>query len=224
MYKLDFRYIEYDMKYVFQNIISKCNLKIQIPYSCTVSITQLRCPTMSSPDKLDILDLIINVISDHEKKLDMLVTRVESIINTLEGHPEFGDSLYQDYLEATTPKQESLSVLIVDDDEFLASTFQMLLEDSGFDVDIACSGNEAMLKTSQKQYELAILDYKLPDVPGSQLSRMLKEKNEGLNVVMLTGHVEAIEGNVDFGNDEVLMKPISPDELLKITEKLSNRN
>jgi CheY-like chemotaxis protein len=179
---------------------------------------------MSSPDKLDILDLIINVISDHEKKMDMLVTRMESIINAIEGHPEFGDALYQDYLDATTPKQEELSVLIVDDDEFLASTFQMLLEDSGFDVDIACSGNEAILRTSQKRYELAILDYKLPDIPGSQLSRMLKEKNEGLNVVMLTGHVEAIEGTVDFGNDEVLMKPISPDELLKITEKLSNRN
>ncbi len=180
---------------------------------------------MSSPDKLDILDLIINVISDHEKKMDMLVTRMESIMGALEGHPEFSEALYDDYLDKmVTPTQNTLSVLIVDDDEFLASTFQMLLEDSGFEVDIAGSGNEALLKASQTKYELAILDYKLPDIPGSHLSRMLKEKNDGINVVMLTGHVEAVEGSVDFGNDEVLMKPISPDELLKITEKLSNRN
>ena len=179
---------------------------------------------MSSPDKLDILDLIINVISDHEKKMDMLVSRMEAIINTLDGHPEFGDSLYQDYLEATAPKEESLRVLIVDDDEFLASTFQMLLEDSGFQVDIAGTGDEALLKAIQNRYDLAILDYKLPDIPGSQLSRMLKEQNEDLSVVMLTGHVEAIEGQVDFGTDEVLMKPISPDELLKITEKIKSRN
>jgi CheY-like chemotaxis protein len=178
---------------------------------------------MSSPDKLDILDLIINVISDHEKKMDMIVTRMESIIHAIERHPEFGESLYQDYFETPTPEKKVLSVLIVDDDEFLASTFQMLLEDSGFDVDIAGTGNEALLKTTQKHYELAILDYKLPDIPGSQLSRMLKEQNEDINIVMLTGHVEAIEGQVDFGTDEVLMKPISPDELLKITEKLSNR-
>ena len=63
---------------------------------------------MSSPDKLDILDLIINAISDHEKKMDMLVSRMESIINALEGHPEFGDSLYQDYLEVTAPKEDTL--------------------------------------------------------------------------------------------------------------------
>lgn len=179
---------------------------------------------MSSPDKLDILDLIINVISDHEKKMDMLVSRMESIINTLEGHPEFGESLYQNYLEVTASKEKEMSVLIVDDDEFLASTFQMLLEDSGFQVDIAGNGNEALLKNTKKVYDLAILDYKLPDIPGSQLSKMLKERNDDLNVVMLTGHVEAIEGQVDFGNDEVLMKPISPDELLKITKKLSDRN
>ena len=178
---------------------------------------------MSSPDKLDILDLIINVISDHEKKMDMLVSRMESIISALEGHPEFSESLYQDYLEVTEPKKDSLRVLIVDDDEFLASTFQMLLEDSGFEVDIAGNGNDALLMTTHNKYELAILDYKLPDIPGSQLSRMLKDQNEDINVVMLTGHVEAIEGQVDFGTDEVLMKPISPDELLKITDKLSNR-
>ena len=179
---------------------------------------------MSSPDKIDILDLIINVISDHEKKMDMLVTRMESIINALEGHPELEAALYQDYIEETTPEVEQMSVLIVDDDEFLASTFQMLLEDSGFEVDIALNGNEALLRTTQKHYELAILDYKLPDIPGSQLSRMLKDVNKDLNVVMLTGHVEAFDGQVDFGTDEVLMKPISPDELLKITEKLSNRS
>jgi CheY-like chemotaxis protein len=179
---------------------------------------------MSSPDKLDILDLIINVISEHEKKMDMLVSRMESIITVLEGHPEFDDPLYQDYVETATSHEERMSVLIVDDDEFLASTFQMLLEDSGFDVDVALNGDEALLRTMKKQYELAILDYKLPDIPGSQLSRMLKDVTPDLNVVMLTGHVEAIDGHVDFGTDEVLMKPISPDELLKITEKLNNRS
>ena len=102
---------------------------------------------MSSPDKLDILDLIINVISDHEKKMDMLVSRMETIISALEGHPEFGDSLYQDYMEVSAPKEEKLRVLIVDDDEFLASTFQMLLEDSGFKVDIAGTGHDALLIT-----------------------------------------------------------------------------
>jgi hypothetical protein len=45
-------------------------------------------------------------------------------------------------------------------------------------------------------------------------------------VVLLTGQVEAIESDEIEGisKDEILLKPISPDELLKITEKLSQKN
>ena len=52
---------------------------------------------------------------------------------------------------------------------------------------------------------------------------MLKEKDEDINVVMLTGHIEALENLTALDSDEILMKPISPDELLKITKKLSKR-
>lgn len=177
---------------------------------------------MSFTEKVDILDLLINVLNEHEKKMDILVKRIESIINVLDGHPEFS-SAFQEYEEQQKVEEghDRLRVLIVDDDEFLASTFQMLLEDSGFHVDIAVTGNDALIKSTQKKFDLAILDYKLPDIPGTELSRMLKERDADINVVMLTGHVEAVEGQ--FGDDEILMKPISPDELLKITDKLSNR-
>ncbi len=173
--------------------------------------------------KLDILDLIIEAISDHERKLDAIVTRMGAILEVLEGHPEFSEALNEIY-EQDIVEEKSLNVLIVDDDEFLASTFQMLLMDAGFKVDTTGTGEEALLKATQTPYDLAILDYKLPDILGFELSRRLKENDSEINVVILTGHAEAIERKTGFSEEEVLMKPISPDELLKITDKLKGRN
>lgn len=181
---------------------------------------------MSFPEKIDVLDLIINVLNEHEKKMDLLVERMEDIVAILEGHPVFSEAL-QEYEEQTRIMEADLArVLIVDDDEFLAETFKMLLEDAGFLVETAITGNQALLKASQMDFDLAILDYKLPDTNGSELSKRLKERNKDINVVLLTGQVEVLEDGLAEGvnKDEVLLKPISPDELLKITEKLSNRN
>ncbi len=178
---------------------------------------------MSVPEKLDVLDMLINVLNEHEKRLDKIVVRIESITRSLEGHPEFREA-FREYEEQQKAQQPSkLRVLIVDDDEFLADTFEMLLEDAGFAVETANSGNEALAKMNRFKFDMAILDYKLPDIPGSKLSTMLKEKDGDINVVMLTGHMEALENHTAMNSDEILMKPISPDELLKITKKLSGR-
>jgi CheY-like chemotaxis protein len=181
---------------------------------------------MSFPEKIDVLDLIINVLNEHEKKLDILVGRMEVIIDVLEGHPDYSEALQEYEIRTRLTQEKTYSILIVDDDEFLGDTFKMLLEDSGFNVETAITGNQAMLKASQQDFDLAILDYKLPDINGLELSKRLKEKKKDLNVVLITGQVEALkeEGVMGLGSDELLLKPISPDELLKITEKLSNKN
>ena len=178
---------------------------------------------MSVHEKLDVFDILINVLNEHEKRMDMLVDRMEAITRSIEVLPEFINA-FREYEEQEKVQQPStLNVLIVDDDEFLADTFEMLLEDAGFAVETANSGNEALTKMNMFNFDLAILDYKLPDIPGSNLSKMLKEKDENINVVMLTGHIEALENHTNLDSDEILMKPISPDELLKITKKLSKR-
>jgi CheY-like chemotaxis protein len=181
---------------------------------------------MSFPEKIDVLDLIINVLNEHEKKLDILVERMEDIIAVLEGHPDYSNALKEYEAQIRLTQEKIYSILIVDDDEFLGDTFKMLLEDSGFNVETALTGNQAMLKASQQDFDLAILDYRLPDTNGLELSKRLKERKKDISVVLLTGQIEALEeeGVMGLGSDEILLKPISPDELLKITEKLSNKN
>jgi CheY-like chemotaxis protein len=181
---------------------------------------------MSFPEKIDVLDLIINVLNEHEKKMDILVERMENIVAVLVRHPDFSDALHEYEIQTRIGQEKVFNVLIVDDDEFLADSFKMLLEDSGFLVETAQTGNQALLKASQQDFDMAILDYKLPDTNGSELSKRLKERNKDLNVVLLTGQVEALEddGIEGISKNDILLKPISPDELLKITEKMSNRN
>ena len=93
-------------------------------------------------------------------------------------------------------------------------------------VETAQTGNQALMKASQQDFDLAILDYRLPDTNGYELRKRLKERKEDMTVVLLTGQVEVLEGDEMEGisKDEILLKPISPDELLKITEKLSQKN
>jgi CheY-like chemotaxis protein len=178
---------------------------------------------MSFTEKIDVLDLIINVLNEHEKKMDLLVERLELIVDIMEGNPEFSQALHQH--EEAVPEEPVGTVLIVDDDEFLADTFKVMLEDAGFYVETAATGGQALLKASQLDFDMAILDLRLPDTTGSELSRRLKDRNSDINVVLLTGNTDMLE-NLDpaqIGSDEVMLKPVTPDELLKITEKLKGR-
>ena len=180
---------------------------------------------MSFTDKIDVLDLIINVLNEHEKKMDQLVERLELIVDVLEGHPDFSEQLKTYADQAALLEEPSGTVLIVDDDEFLTETFKLLLEDAGFYVETANTGNQALLKVSQLDFDLAILDLKLPDITGNELAKRIKERNKDTNVVLLTGQTDMLESieKDNLGTDEVLLKPISPDELLKVTEKIKDK-
>jgi CheY-like chemotaxis protein len=180
---------------------------------------------MSFSEKIDVLDLVINVLNEHERKLDALIERIETIVEFMASHQELGES-FRNQIEQLEQIESQTSVLIVDDDEFLAETFKMLLEESGFLVETAHNGNQAILMASHRRFNLAILDLKLPDITGDKLSKKLKEKNNEMSVILLSGYQEMIEDldETQIGSDEVFLKPINPDELLKITKKLAKKN
>jgi two-component system OmpR family response regulator len=124
--------------------------------------------------------------------MDLLVERLELIVDIMEGNPEFSQALHQH--EEAVPEEPVGTVLIVDDDEFLADTFKVMLEDAGFYVETAATGGQALLKASQLDFDMAILDLRLPDTTGSELSRRLKDRNSDINVVLLTGITEKLKG------------------------------
>jgi len=170
------------------------------------------------------IDHILEELKEHKKKEEVIIERMEKIAGVLEKTPCYRMAIGELDLQQMQT-EEMFKILIVDDDEFLADTFKMLLEGSGFSVHIALSGIEALQKNNKTPFDLAIVDYKLPDMNGQELSMRLKEENKEINVVILTGQIDAIRDHGGLINmDEVLVKPVNPDELIKITEKMSQRN
>lgn len=117
------------------------------------------------------------------------------------------------------------TILVVDDDKSILRTFTRILQKSGYDIDTAETGKEAMEKTENRHYDLALVDIRLPDMDGTDLLAKLKPQLQN-TVIMITGFPSLETGvkALDEGADAYLVKPVKPQELLVLLEeKLKNR-
>jgi len=117
-------------------------------------------------------------------------------------------------------------ILIVEDDENIRRTLQNILEQKGYTTDTAKTGQEAIQKTQDKFYNLALLDIKLPDMEGTKLLAKLNESNPNMMKVMVTGYpsLENAMEALNQGADAYVTKPVKPEKLLAlIAEKLEEQ-
>lgn len=116
---------------------------------------------------------------------------------------------------------EAKSILVVDDDKYILSTFKAILEmKGGYSVHTAESGKEALEKFENNNYNLAILDIKLPDTEGTELlAKMHKARPQMMNV-MVTGFASLDNAalSLNLGANAFLMKPVTPDKLISVIE------
>jgi DNA-binding NtrC family response regulator len=117
-------------------------------------------------------------------------------------------------------------ILIVDDDEAIRTTMKAILEDEGYSVDSASSGKEAIKKTLEQTYNLALLDIRLPDMEGVELLGKMKDNIPRMRKIMVTGFptlqnaIEAVNKNADV----YLIKPVDVDKLLaSVKEQLEKQ-
>ena len=114
-------------------------------------------------------------------------------------------------------------VLFVDDDIDLAETSREILSANGFRTDTAYTGKQALEKIIHNDYDLVILDIKLPELSGFDILKTIRGSNNKVRVVLITGHVEfqnAID-SLDLDVSEILMKPISPSELIRVCKEFT---
>ena len=111
-------------------------------------------------------------------------------------------------------------ILIVDDDESINAVFKAMLEGHGFNVNTASSGLEA-LSLADSSFDLVILDIRLPDIMGDQVAKVMKERRMADNIVLMTGYPELGDciDTLGVGIQEILIKPISPDEILRVARE-----
>lgn len=117
--------------------------------------------------------------------------------------------------------QRKKRILIVDDDEAVLKSIGDYLSLKGYTVDTARTGKEAIKKSKDDFFNLAILDIRLPDMEGTELLTKMRENEPKMIKVMLTGY-PSMENAVDSLNkraDTYLVKPVQLKKLLELIEQ-----
>jgi DNA-binding NtrC family response regulator len=112
------------------------------------------------------------------------------------------------------------NVLVVDDEEQFLKVFSQRLEGRGLKVDTSTTGEDALKRVKDKEFDAIVLDLVMPGMSGIETLKRIRAENPDVQIIILTGHgtiektVEAVkEGAIDF-----LEKPA---DLNKIMEKIS---
>jgi DNA-binding NtrC family response regulator len=117
------------------------------------------------------------------------------------------------------------TVLIVDDDESIVRMFTRILNKNGYSTDTAKMAKEAIAKLHNNNYDVALIDLRLPDVDGTDLLTKILEINHNMVKIIISGlpatEIDDLEKN---GADAYLQKPVNPEKLLNvISEELSKK-
>lgn len=111
-------------------------------------------------------------------------------------------------------------ILIVDDDQFYQAFCAEVLSEEGYEVDTTFTGEEALARLKQVDYELMLTDLIMPGLEGQEVLDRAKQLKPSVDVIIMTGYasVESAVRCLKAGAVDYLTKPLNPEEL-KITVK-----
>jgi two-component system, OmpR family, phosphate regulon response regulator PhoB len=109
-------------------------------------------------------------------------------------------------------------ILVVEDERDLQRVLTYNFKQAGFDVVSAPDGETALRAVKEERFDLVLLDLMLPDMPGTEVCRRLKQspQTSAIPVVMVTAKGEEVDRIVGFelGADDYVVKPFSVRELV----------
>jgi two-component system, OmpR family, response regulator len=118
-----------------------------------------------------------------------------------------------------------MRVLVVEDDPRMAELLRRGLQEEGYAVDVAGSGEEGVWLGTENEYDAVVLDVMLPDGDCFEVCRRLRQEDRWAPVVMLTAR-DAVQDRVaglDAGADDYMTKPFSFQELFARVRALVRR-
>jgi len=105
-------------------------------------------------------------------------------------------------------------ILTVEDDERIRAAVKLALEDEGWTVDEAASGEEAVIRFGRQPSDVVLIDIMLPGIDGFELCRNLRRTSD-VPIVMVTARSDThdVVAGLEAGADDYLTKPFAPKEL-----------
>ncbi len=107
-------------------------------------------------------------------------------------------------------------ILVVDDELIVCKSCVRVLAPEGYSVTTTQSGREGIERGASGDFDVAIVDLKMPDMDGMEVLHAIKEKQPEVQVIVITGYSTASTAVdvIKLGAGEYLPKPFTPDELL----------
>ncbi len=118
-----------------------------------------------------------------------------------------------------------MKVLVIEDDRTVGQFVQRGLEEHGIHVDLVADGLEALQRGTRGEYDVIVLDLRLPGMAGTEVLRTLRDRGVDTPVLVLTAQ-DAVESKVQAlreGADDYVTKPFAFEELLARVEALGRR-
>ncbi len=111
---------------------------------------------------------------------------------------------------------ERFKVLVVDDEDDFRETIVKRLKGRNLDATGVASGEEALKTMAQENFDVVVLDVRMPGMDGIEALKEMKKRWPLTEVIMLTGHASVESGiqGMQLGAFDYVMKPVPLDELL----------
>jgi DNA-binding NtrC family response regulator len=112
-------------------------------------------------------------------------------------------------------------ILVVDDERIVCESCQRILEEEGYEVEIALSGQEAFEKMKENPFDIVITDLKMPMIDGMDVLKHFRKEYPDTIVIMITGFstVETAIEAMKLGAFDYIPKPFTPDEVSVVVKK-----
>jgi DNA-binding NtrC family response regulator len=119
----------------------------------------------------------------------------------------------------------SARILVVDDEEIVIRSCLRILDGSGYQIETAHDGREALQRVDQNPYDILILDIMMPNVGGLEVLRRVKESHPDIDVIMITGlsQIDTAVQAMKLGAFDYISKPFEPDELKLVVQRALER-
>ena len=123
-------------------------------------------------------------------------------------------------------KDKGLKLLVVEDDKPLRELLQMELSRSGYKVEVATDGAEGLHKYREENFNVVLLDVKMPGMDGIEVLRQMRAETNLPEVIMFTGHgaIDTAVECIKYGAYDYLTKPVKLDELEMVIDKAYEKN
>jgi DNA-binding NtrC family response regulator len=110
-----------------------------------------------------------------------------------------------------------MKILVVDDDAIVVKSCRRILEAEGFEVTTVPSADEALEKIKYYDFDILLMDVKMPKHDGLFLMREIKKYWPDIPIIVMSGYPtpETIADVLGLGATQFIPKPFRPDELIK---------